>query len=306
MIKQWSAAIIGLLLMVTGAKSAIAETVLEKIARTGNMTIGVNLNNVPFSYINDKNEPVGYSLDIADRIRAEVAKDLNRDVTLQIVEVSDVKNSIPKLLTGEVDLVCDTAFTWERDKYVDFTVSYAVTGMQLLVSNQSKLKGPEDIAGQAIAVVPNTVAEKSLKLVQPKAKIVPVENLEAGLKAFQAGKVFGVAGDGLQMDGLRQVLGITNAKLVPESPPIKYGVGCMVREFNPGFLRLANYALVKLAEGYYFGDPEDVALVNRWMGPEGVVKVDPEMIKRFFNYISITHEQIPEDISGSMSGSTKP
>jgi polar amino acid transport system substrate-binding protein len=166
----------------------------------------------------------------------------------------------------------------------------------LLVSDQAKIRSPEDVAGKTIAVVPNTVAEDTLLLIQPEVKVLPVKNLQAGLEALRDGKVFGVAGDGLQIAGLRQVLGMTNTQLVPDSPQINYGVGCMVRQYNPGFLRLANYALVKLAEGYYYGDPEDVALVNQWMGQEGVVTVDPEMIKRFFNYLSVTHEQIPEGL----------
>jgi polar amino acid transport system substrate-binding protein len=295
MVKQLSAMAMGLLLMLAGTKTAIAETVMEKIARTGNLTIGANLNNVPFSYVNDKDEVVGYSLDIADRIRAEVARELNRDVVLQVVEVKDITEAIPKLQTGEVDIVCDTAFTWERDRFVDFTVSYGVTGMQLLVPTPTKITSPETLRGKRIAVIPNTVTEDTLELVEAQVQMVPIDNLQAGLEALAAGKVDGVAGDGLSLAGLQQVMGMAaTTKLIPESPQVNRGVGCMVREYNPSFLRLANYALVKFAEGYYQGDPEDVALLEQWIGPEGVVDVDPDMVKNFFRYLVVTHEQIPE------------
>ncbi|MFN9174611.1 MAG: extracellular substrate binding-like orphan protein GrrP [Synechocystis sp.] len=282
--------------MVAGAKTAIAETVMEKVARTGTLTLGVNLNDVPLSYVNDKDEVVGFSVDVAERIREEVTRELGKDVTLQVVEVQDISDAIPKIENGEVDLVCGVGFTWERDRYVDFTVSYAASGMQLLVSKQAALTSAADLVGKKIAVVPNTIAEDTIKLVQSKVQLVPIKSLQAGLELFRDGKVEAVAGDGLQMDGLRQVLGLKETKLVPESPQVYNGVSCMMREYNPAFLRLANYALVKLAEGYYFGDPEDVALVNKWIGPEGVVQVKPENIKRFFQYISITHEQIPEGL----------
>jgi polar amino acid transport system substrate-binding protein len=296
MLKQLSVSLLGLLLVGLGAKTAIAETVMEKVVRTGTLTLGANLNDVPLSYVNDKDQVVGFSVDVAERIRAEVARELGKEVNLQIVEVQDISDAIPKIQRGEVDLVCGVGFTWERDRFVDFTVSYAASGMQLLVSNQSKLTSPEDLVGKKIAVVPNTIAEDTIKLVQGKAQLVPVNSLQAGLEAFRDGKVEAVAGDGLQMDGLRQVLGLKDTKLVPEAPQVYNGVSCMVGEYNPAFLRLANYALVKLAEGYYFGDPEDVALVNQWIGPEGVVQVKPENIKNFFRYISITHEQIPEGL----------
>ncbi len=301
MLKQLSTTVLGLLLCGIGANPAIAETVMEKIARTGDLTIGVNLNNVPFSYINDKDEVVGYSLDIADRIRAEVAKELGKDVILQVVETPDVKDAIPRLRSGEIDIVCDTAFTWERDRYVDFTASYAVTGMQLLVPENSSIEGATSLKDKKIAYVPNTVTEDAIKLVRSRsendrAELVPMESLQAGLEALADGTVDGVAGDGLLMDGLRQVLGIEEMRLVPESPEISYGVGCMVRQNNSSFLRLANYALIKLAEGYYYGDSEDVKLVNQWLGPDGVVKLDPKAIKAFFNYLLVTHEQIPEKL----------
>lgn len=297
MVKQLSAMAMGLLLMLAGAKTAIAETVMEKVARTGTLTLGANLNDVPLSYVNDKDEVVGFSVDVADRIRAEVARELGKEVILQIVEVQDISDAIPKVQGGNVDLVCGVGFTWERDRFVDFTVSYAASGMQLLVSKQAALTSAADLVGKKIAVVPNTIAEDTITLVQPKAQLVPVNSLQAGLEAFRDGKVEAVAGDGLQMDGLRQVLGLKETQLVPDSPQVYNGVSCMVREYNPAFLRLANYALVKLAEGYYFGDPEDVALVNKWIGPEGVVQVKTENIKSFFRYISITHEQIPENLN---------
>jgi polar amino acid transport system substrate-binding protein len=294
MFKQLSATFIGLLLLTVGAKAAIAETVLEKISRTGTLTIGANLDNVPFSYINDKNEVVGYSIDLADRIRAEVASALGKDINLQIVEVQDISDALPKVRNGEVDLVCDTAFTWERDRYVDFTVSYAVAGMQLIVPKDTPITSREALANRKIALVTNTVVEDSLKLVQPNVQVVPVTSVRLGMEALREGKVDGVAGDGIQLAGLRQVLDMPNTKIVPESPEIRYGVGCMVREDNAGFLRLANYGLVRLAEGYIQGDPEDVEIVDKWIGPQGIVPVDNEDLQQFFNYLVITHEQVPE------------
>ncbi len=294
MFKQLSATLIGLLLITVGARAAIAETVLEKITRTGTLTIGANLDNVPFSYVNDKNEVVGYSIDLADRIRAEVASALGKDINLQIVEVQDISDALPKVRSGEVDLVCDTAFTWERDRYVDFTVSYAVAGMQLIVPKDTPITSREALANRKIALVTNTIVEDSLKLVQPNVQVVPVTSVRLGMEALREGKVDGVAGDGIQLAGLRQVLDMPDTKIVPESPEIRYGVGCMVREDNAGFLRLANYGLVRLAEGYIQGDPEDVEIVDKWIGPQGIVPVDNENLRQFFNYLVITHEQVPE------------
>jgi polar amino acid transport system substrate-binding protein len=193
--------------------------------------------------------------------------------------------------------VCDTAFTWERDRYVDFTVSYAVAGIQLLVPKDTPITSPEALVGRKIALVPNTIVEDTFKLVQPKIQVVPVTSVRAGMEALREGKVDGVAGDGIQMAGLQQVLNMPDTKIIPESAEIKYGVGCMVPENNSGFLRLANYALVRLADGYIHGDSDDMTLVDQWIGPKGIVPVDGENLKQFFNYLVITHEQVPEKVN---------
>jgi polar amino acid transport system substrate-binding protein len=293
MIKKLAVALLSLGLVLMGSHPSQAETILEKAARTGQITVGTNLNQVPFSYINDKDEVVGYSLEIAELIRQEVSRVLGKNIQLVKVEASDVTASIPKLLSGEIDLACNTAFTWERDRYVDFTISYAVTGLQLLIPQASSLQSLEDLAGKKIAIIPNTVIEKTVKLAQPKAVLVPFSNLQAGVLALKEGKVDGVAGDGLLLAGLRLTEGLDKTKLVPDRPYTSYGIGCMTAQNNPAFLRLANLAIVKLAEGYLFGDPEAVALINRWFGPDGVVKVDQERLRNFFNYILLTHEQVP-------------
>ncbi|MBJ7899468.1 MAG: transporter substrate-binding domain-containing protein [Cyanobacteria bacterium RI_101] len=294
MLKKLSVSLLGLLLALTAGQTVQAETVLEKAARTGQLTLGVNLNRVPFSYVNDKNELVGYSLDVVELIRREVSSALGKEIQLIRVEAPDVTAAIPKLLTGEIDLACDTAFTWERNRYVDFTVSYGVTGLQLLAQNNLKVESPADLAGKKIAVVPNSVAEKALKAVQPKATIVPVPSLQEGAQALKTGKVDGVAGDGLLLRGLKLTEGLDSAKLVPEKAYTSYGIGCMVAQNNPAFLRLANQAIVRLAEGYVFGDPEPTALINRWFGPQGVLPVESERIRSFFNFILVTHEQVPK------------
>ncbi len=293
MFKTLSISVLSAVLLLLGAKAASAETVLEKAARTGVLTVGVHLNQVPYSYVNDKDELVGYSLDIANLIRAELARELGKPIRLEAVEASDVFAAIPKLRAGEIDLACGVAFTWERDKYVDFTTSYAVTGIRLLVPQGSSIKSEDSMAGKRIAVIPKTIIEKTMKLVQPKAVLVPFANLTDGLMALKDGKVDGVAGDGILLDGQRQTIGLTNTNLVPEKAFMSYGVSCMVPENNSGLLRLANYAIVGLADGYLRGDKEATALVNRWIGPDGIAQVDPERVRAFFGYLLTTHEQVP-------------
>ena len=291
--KKLSIPLLSLLLVLVGTKTALAETVIEKVARTGVLTLGANLDLIPYSYVNGKGEIDGYTINIVNLIRQQLEKEVGKPVTLDIVEAKGIADRIPKLLTGEIDLSCDTAFTWTRDKYVDFSVSYSISGIRVLVPKNSNLGTPESLAGKRIAAIPNTVGEKAIKLAQPKAILVPVETMEAGLTALKEGKVDGVAGDSILLDGLRQKVGLLDTKLVPESPIASYGVSCMVNQHDPTFLRLVNYTIVGFMEDYLAKEKGSSEMVDRWLGPNGITNVEPEAIRNFFNYTVITHEQIP-------------
>jgi len=293
MFKKLSIPLLSLLLILTGTKATLAETVMEKVARTGVLTLGINSELIPYSYVNDKGELDGYSMSIVNLVRQQLEKELGKPVTLETVEAKTIADRIPKLLTGEIDITCDTAFTWTRDKYVDFSVSYSITGIRLLVPKNSNLDAPESLIDKRIAVIPNTVSEKAIKLAQPKAKLVPVENIEAGLIALKEGKVDGVAGDSILLDGARQKAGLLDTKLVPQTPFASYGVACMIGQHDPTFLRLVNFSIVGFMENYLAQEKTASGIVDRWLGPNGITIVDPDVIRSFFNYTVITHEQIP-------------
>ena len=293
MFKKLSIPLLSLLLILTGTKATLAETVMEKVARTGVLTLGINSELIPYSYVNDKGELDGYSMSIVNLVRQQLEKELGKPVTLETVEAKTIADRIPKLLTGEIDITCDTAFTWARDKYIDFSVSYSITGIRLLVPKNSNLDAPESLIDKRIAVIPNTVSEKAIKLAQPKAKLVPVENLEAGLIALKEGKVDGVAGDSILLDGARQKAGLLDTKLVPQTPFASYGVACMIGQHDPTFLRLVNFSIVGFMENYLAQEKIASGIVDRWLGPNGITIVDPDVIRSFFNYTVITHEQIP-------------
>ena len=67
----------------------------------------------------------------------------------------------------------------------------------------------------------------------------------------------------------------------------------MVPEQDSTFLNLVNFTIGKMMDGYLNNDPRYVGIVNRYFGEEGVVPLEEERIKAFFENIIITREQIP-------------
>jgi len=295
MLKKLTIPLLSVALTLAAAQASLAETVMEKVARTGVLTVGADLNAIPYSYINDKEELDGYTVGMLDLVREALSQKLGKPVKVEYVTVGDIKDRITKLLTYEADMVCDTAFTWTRDQFVDFSVAYGVSEVRLLVPKNSSLGSPASLEGKRIGVLPMSVSEKAVKLAQPKATLVPFNTFEEAVLALQSGKVDGVAGDSVLLDGLRQKVGFADSQLVPENPYARYGGACMMRQYDPSFVRLVNFTIVKMMESYLAGDPTTTAMMNRWFGPDGVVRVDPQDIRMFFGYTVTSYEPIPPD-----------
>ena len=57
-----------LAVLAAGVGPALAETTLEKIARTETLTIGTRTGSPPFAYVNSKNEWVGFTIDLVEQL----------------------------------------------------------------------------------------------------------------------------------------------------------------------------------------------------------------------------------------------
>src|SRR5712692_9428211 len=108
--------------------AAAQEGTLKKIKDSGSITIGHRDASVPFSYYDDKQQPVGYAVDLCLRIVDAVKNDLKMpriDVKYQLVTSA---NRIPLMANGTIDLECgSTTNNLERQKQVGFTITHFVT-----------------------------------------------------------------------------------------------------------------------------------------------------------------------------------
>ncbi len=293
--KKIAAVVISLVLASMFPGQVKAETVTEKVARTGILTVGTRFDSIPYSYINDRGELVGYSIDILNLIKDRLEKQLGKPITIQVVEANDPAARIPLLKGGQIDIACDTQFTWERDRHVDFSVSYSISGIRLVSKRGSNLGAPESLVGRRIGVIQNSTAQDVIRLVQPKAILVPISTAEEGFAALNSNRVDGIAGDGIVLSGLIQRLGAEAYQLTPSEPYARYGISCMVPENNSTFLNVVNYSLVKLMQGYVSGDTRSVEMVDRWFGDQGIVPLPNALIRSFFETIVVEHSQVPPE-----------
>ncbi|QGZ92542.1 extracellular substrate binding-like orphan protein GrrP [Microcystis aeruginosa] len=272
---------------------SLAETVVEKVARTGFLTVGTRFDAIPYSYVNEKGELVGYSMDVLERIRKRLQTRLGRPVTLQMIEANQPGEKINLIRSGEIDIACSTAFTWERAKVVDFSTSYSISGIRILAKKGSNLSTPQSLIGKRIALVPTSAAVDVIKLVQPQATIVATySTVEEAIEALKTGKIDAIAGDSISLAGTILRDNPQAYEIVPEEALANFGIACMVPEDNSTFLDDVNYAIVKMMQDYISNDTATVSQIDRWFGSQGMVPIPPELLKGFFAFKVIEHAQI--------------
>ncbi|AOC53244.1 hypothetical protein amyaer_2533 [Microcystis aeruginosa NIES-2481] len=284
---------LGCILPMFLASASLAETVVEKVARTGFLTVGTRFDAIPYSYVNEKGELVGYSMDVLERIRKRLQTRLGRPVTLQMIEANQPGEKINLIRSGEIDIACSTAFTWERAKVVDFSISYSISGIRILAKKGSNLSTPQSLIGKRIALVPTSAAVDVIKLVQPQATIVTTySTVEEALEALKTGKIDAIAGDSISLAGTILRDNPKIYEIVPEEALANFGIACMVPENNSTFLDDVNYAIVKMMQDYITNDTATVSQIDRWFGSQGMVPIPPELLKGFFAFKVIEHAQI--------------
>lgn len=279
-----------------GAPLAAAESVLEKVQRTGQLTAGTSQEAQPFAFADEQGQLQGYSIEMLKLIKAQLAQELGREVQLQLVAINP-EDRIPKLVQGEVDIVCDaSSYTWERDKQIDFSVSYGLTGTRLLVKQENSDWETPDLANKKIAALAATTNETAIRRAQPQAQIVIVKNHGEGYDALQQGKVDAFAADGILLDAWLQT-----AKNPSEFNIIGYfskeGIACMMPENNSKFADQVNYSLVRFMQGYLQGKASYVETFDRWFGDQAKVPLTQDLRALVLEAMQLVvdfKEEIPE------------
>ena len=143
--------------------AAAQEGTLKKIKDSGSITIGHRDASIPFSYYDDKQQPVGYSIDLCSRIVDAVKNELKMpriDVKYQLVTSA---NRIPLMANGTIDLECgSTTNNLERQKTVWFTITHFVTANRWVAKKTANLRTLPDLKGKTVGSTAGTTNIKGI------------------------------------------------------------------------------------------------------------------------------------------------
>jgi glutamate/aspartate transport system substrate-binding protein len=137
---------------------------LKKIKDTGAIKVGHRDASVPFSYLDDNQRPVGYSMDLCAKIVDAVKAELKMPgLKVEYVPVTS-QTRIPILTGGNIDIECgSTTNTKERQKQVSYAYTTFYTGTKLLVKKASGVKSYKNLKGKTVVVTQGTTNERAIK-----------------------------------------------------------------------------------------------------------------------------------------------
>jgi ABC-type amino acid transport substrate-binding protein len=243
------------------AVTATAQTgTITKIKERGKLLAGVKLDTPPFGFLDDKNEPAGFDIEIVRKIAARIG------VPVELVKVTSATR-IPLLVSGNVDLVAASmTHTRERDRTIDFSITYYTGGQSLMVPKASAVTGVKDLDGKQVAVQQGTTLEKNIAAVAPKAKVIAFRDYNAAWLALAQGRADAFTGSLNILQGFLK--DNPNFKIVGELFSVEpFGIG--VRQGDSDLRDEINFALQDL-----WTSGEYATLYRKWFHAEPTTPVE--------------------------------
>lgn len=145
---------------------------LKKIKDSGTLTLGVRDASIPFSYLDDKQQYLGYSIDLCMKAASAIQKKLGmKQLNVKMVPVTSATR-IPLISNGTTDISCDSATNnMERQKQVAFSVTEFVTANRILAKKSSNIKSLDDLKGKTVVSTSGTSNLKQLTGLNSERKL---------------------------------------------------------------------------------------------------------------------------------------
>jgi len=167
------------LVMATVTPSAWAGPTLDRIKRTGQITLAHRESSVPFSYVLPDKKPVGYSLDLCLKIAEAVRKKIGAPSLTPVFLLVTTANRIGTVAEGKADLECgSTTNNAERRQTVDFTVPHYIAGARYLVRADSTIDDLQNFAGKKVVSTQNTTPLKAIEFAN-RERLLRINILQA-------------------------------------------------------------------------------------------------------------------------------
>ena len=282
---------IAITFLAAGTAFAQANDTLAKIKSTGSVTMGVRESSGALAYTLGDGKYVGFHTEMAERILADIQKQLGLaqlDIKRQPVTS---QNRVPLVTNGTVDLECgSTTNNAARGKDVAFAVTTYVEEVRIATKANSGIESIKDLNGKSVATTTGTTSVQTLRKHERAGGIdfkeVMGKDHADSFLLLETGRA-----DAFVMDGSILAGNISKAKkpadfkIVGEVLSVE-PIACMMRKDDPAFKKtvddsikrqIADGSLAKLYDKWFMqpipptgtkvGLPMSEATKNAWAHP---------------------------------------
>ena len=160
-----NAAFVSLILAAVAAPALSQDSgTLKKVKDNGSITLGIRESSYPLSYLDDRQQPVGYHIDVCNRIVDAVKARLKLPALKVQHQAVTSQNRIPLVANGTVDLECGSTTNNEaRQKQVTFAPTTFVTNVRMAVKKSSGITSLGQLGGKPVATTTGTTSVQLMR-----------------------------------------------------------------------------------------------------------------------------------------------
>jgi glutamate/aspartate transport system substrate-binding protein len=277
-------------LLATGAAAQTSEGLsptLANIKKTHVVHLGYRESSPPFSFLDQANRPIGYSLELCEAVVDEIGVEVD-DANLKIEYVKVTSDDrIQAVLDKKIDLECgSTTANAERAKQVAFSPLMFVAGTKLMVPKAGGVQSVTDLKGKTVVVTKGTTNEQAMHNADKKfalgLNIVTAPDHEQSYQMLVDGKADAFATDDILLYGLI-VRHKSQDKFRVTGDFLSYDpYGIMFRKGEPQLSAVVERTFRKLGSGH-----DLIPLYNKWFvarlptGERMNVSISPQLEDAF-------------------------
>jgi glutamate/aspartate transport system substrate-binding protein len=260
---------------------------LAAIKNTHVVRLGYRESSPPFSFLDQANRPIGYSLELCEAIVDEIGVEVD-DPNLKIGYVKVTSDDrIAAVVQNKIDLECgSTTANAERAKQVAFSPLMFVAGTKLMVPKSSAISAPTDLKSKTVVVTKGTTNEHAIHSVDRKyslgLNIIAASDHDQSYQMLVDGKADAFATDDILLYGL-----IARHKSQDKFRVVGEYLSCdpygiMFRKGEPQLAAVVERAFRKLGSNH-----DLIRLYNKWFvarlptGERLNVAISPQLEEAF-------------------------
>ncbi len=234
------------------ATGALAQGTLEKVRAAGSITVGNRDASIPFSYLDDKQQPIGYAMDLCARIVDAVRVELKMPGLKSVFQPVTSATRIPLLANGTIDLECgSTTNNLERQKQVSYTITHFLTANRFIAKKADRLGTLADLKGKTVVSTSGTTNIKQLTELNAAQNlginILAAKDHAEAFLMVDTGRAAAFVMDDILLASL--AASSTNPgqwQISTEAMSLPEPYGIMVRKDDPAFKKVVDAAMVNI------------------------------------------------------------